>query len=456
MASITRILLALFFAFALVAAAGSWFYMPHGFPVDHPRFFSNTALPVMVGVLSLFGLIAAIANQERMLKLLAVFFGGSAVATGIVSVFLFPVSLISVWIVGPVILALGGIVVACLTTLTLREKRTPLWILGAVMVPALILGAFLPFSQKGTEPATRPAGESIDQKNGAGETDSVDAVRLADNVVVNPSTASLYTARENTQMHVLPVLTFLSRSPDGFWSLFSPQAERFGTRTLSGLRQKDSEVELTYEDDGLSKLQIEYSPTDDAIEIDARSQFEKPVYSHLNFYTQLMVRHQDVSRPTSRRLFLSFSPCPAPIEVKEMDYPVGRPMRLAYLDGTNTFRVVEATTGEKGPFRELASGRMEQDDPLVITIQDEEKELYRITLKDWARQASKQLSPTAGWGLPENAIGFHFGGSPADKKKRDWALIDITLANTSVGRGFDTVGHAPGTYVNNMKIEPLD
>jgi hypothetical protein len=32
----------------------------------------------------------------------------------------------------------------------------------------------------------------------------------------------------------------------------------------------------------------------------------------------------------------------------------------------------------------------------------------------------------------------------------------VTLAGTSVGRGWDSVGHAPGTYRNRMKIEWVD
>jgi hypothetical protein len=33
------------------------------------------------------------------------------------------------------------------------------------------------------------------------------------------------------------------------------------------------------------------------------------------------------------------------------------------------------------------------------------------------------------------------------------ATLFITLASTSVGRGFDSVGHTPGTYRNRMRIQ---
>ena len=97
-----------------------------------------------------------------------------------------------------------------------------------------------------------------------------------------------------------------------------------------------------------------------------------------------------------------------------LDYPAGKSARLAYLDDENVFRVAEARSGEKGPFRTLAEGLLKDDEPLRITVMSRKKSVYRITLYDWAKQASRQLSPTAGWGLPENAIEFsHNVAAPA-------------------------------------------
>jgi hypothetical protein len=44
--------------------------------------------------------------------------------------------------------------------------------------------------------------------------------------------------------------------------------------------------------------------------------------------------------------------------VTRFDYPIGRPARFAFVERDRTFRVVEASTGEKGPFRTLARGRL--------------------------------------------------------------------------------------------------
>ena len=53
----------------------------------------------------------------------------------------------------------------------------------------------------------------------------------------------------------------------------------------------------------------------------------------------------------------------------------------------------------------------------------------------------------AGWGLPVNAIEF----------QRDGPVVSLylTLAATSVGRGWDSVGHAAGVYRDRLVIEPL-
>jgi hypothetical protein len=50
-----------------------------------------------------------------------------------------------------------------------------------------------------------------------------------------------------------------------------------------------------------------------------------------------------------------------------------------------------------------------------------------------------------------NAIEFSLEGDAPGSE----AALFITLAGTSVGRGWDTVGHAAGTYRNRMRIAPV-
>jgi hypothetical protein len=48
-----------------------------------------------------------------------------------------------------------------------------------------------------------------------------------------------------------------------------------------------------------------------------------------------------------------------------------------------------------------------------------------------------------------NAIEFQRFGAPESSPVMIW----ITLAATSVGRGWDAVGHRAGTYRNRIRIE---
>jgi hypothetical protein len=90
---------------------------------------------------------------------------------------------------------------------------------------------------------------------------------------------------------------------------------------------------------------------------------------------------------------------------------------------------------------------MSRDDSLVMILSNKSDQIARIELLDWAKQTSTALSPTAGWRVPVNAIEFSRdsddGGSVAS--------FFVSLAGTSVGRGWDSVGHAAGTYRSRIK-----
>jgi hypothetical protein len=151
---------------------------------------------------------------------------------------------------------------------------------------------------------------------------------------------------------------------------------------------------------------------------------------------------------------LRFSPCPgALIDVLHADYPAGAPARFAYVDAAGAFHVVEATDAEKGPYRTLARGSLPRGTPAVITFLEtargSERELLDVTLHDWSAQLSTALSPTAGYGVAENAIEFRLSAPERSAS----AHVFVTLAGTGVGRGWDSVGHAAGAYRNRITVD---
>jgi hypothetical protein len=112
---------------------------------------------------------------------------------------------------------------------------------------------------------------------------------------------------------------------------------------------------------------------------------------------------------------------------------------------------VQARKAEKGPFTTLGEGKLARGQPLAMTFRDQGRPLFEVTLDDWSAQAGVQTSPTAGYGLPVNAIEFSLDGD----SDRSAAGVWITLAATSVGRGWDSVGHAAGTYRNRMRVRTI-
>jgi hypothetical protein len=267
-------------------------------------------------------------------------------------------------------------------------------------------------------------------------------VRIGPGCEFETSKAELLLTTGSIRITCRPVLHFDRISPDGFWSLFARSRNRFPSPAAQS--SGNDLISIRYDDD--STVAISAPTTEGLLQLTAFTPVAEDTFSHLNTYCYFEISGH-------KRLSLSFSPCPdAEIEVLPADYPVGRPARLAYLDSSNHFFVVEAKSGEKGPFRELAAGRLARGDALTIVIRDGGQPVTRITLEDWSKQVSTSLSPCAGWRLPMNAIEFQRFYDAASAPGGIW----ITLAGTSVGRGWETVGHRAGIYRNGLVFEKVE
>ena len=433
--------------------------MPGGFPVGQPRFWANGGLPAIVAVIALGGMFGLISRRLWLVRFAATLVAALWTTAGLTMLLLFPDSrsLPALWV----------LVVGALLWLRWRrlEKlpttqatdvgdmqptvRSRAQVAGLVcaMATGITIGAVLPWTQRGPGADTRPLGVSppvlapVDP-NAAPPV----SVELCHGVSVHAGPASLRVRRGGLTLDIAPLLTFQSRSPDRFWTSLAKSADRIGpSRRPLGIQRREDGVALQYQSDGSELLDVVCSDGARAggVEVTAFCELPREVYSHLNSMTELSVfGHQELA--------LSFSPCPGVfVEVTPSDYPVGRPRRFAYLDAASEFCVVEAASGEKGPFRRLASGPLKRGEPLTITLHDARRPACSVTLLDWSAQCSTQLSPTAGWGVPVNAIEFtRSGDSPSSP-----ATLWITLAGTSIGRGWDSVGHAAGVYRNRLRIE---
>src|SRR5262249_14138248 len=146
-----------------------------------------------------------------------------------------------------------------------------------------------------------------------------------------------------------------------------------------------------------------------------------PLFSHVNSWAELTVQGH-------RQLSLSFSPVASQrIEVGGL----ATPMHWAYIDASGTFHLMQASALHRSPFTELAKGHLSANEPLVVTLYDAGVSVFQVTFYDWVKQASTQLSPTAGMEVPVNAILVACVGADA----RSPVAITFSLAATDLGRG---------------------
>jgi hypothetical protein len=419
------------FAAHLALAVGWWMLTPKGFPPGHSRFVLNSVLPpvtVLVVCLGLFGLIRKRPRiSATVLLCLSLVWAVAAVTAKIV----FPFSFRNLWWPG---FAAGALGMICSWRL-IRGYPLPRAAIPGIVASAFV-GVFVVSSERPPAASTEPVNEEMTTADSYTQQERTHDSRV-------PVTFDAEGARLDVQAGPLrltcdPLLTFDRVSSDGFWSIFARRPpERSALQPVSGAHSSF----WHYSDRSTVLLRNSVAPV--AADLTANTPVDHDTFSHLNSYCVL-----EVSGHT--QLSLSFSPCPdVLIDAVESDYPVGRPARFAFLDEARIFHVVEATSGEKGPFHPFASGQLERGAPLTISFHDQRKLAATVTLNDWSAQVSTDLSPTAGWGVPMNAIEFQRIGAPESAPVMIW----ITLAGTSVGRGWDTVGHRAGMYRNRIRIE---
>lgn len=426
-----------------ILAISWWYVMPGGFPVSHVRFWSNTIWPLATLAISVFGLAACLRQRESWSNACLIVLAVAALSATATSALIFPDINRRVLLAGSAV-GLAELALAFLT----RPQRPSFIAMAIVTLSAGAFGCFMPWSLRAEPASTKPKNIPCPWEDLAGLLPSLQespaSVQVSERATLFPSTGIVSVSLERLKIDVEPLLTFVSTSESGGWTILSRQsAERnsWGRRLTKMFTIADEGEEPTPCFRGArDRLRV---VDRGSIEITAFSNLDRPIYSHLNTFCVLTISgHQNLQ--------LEFSPCGSSrFEPLPADYPVGRPARFAYCDANRQFRVVEGTSGEKGPFTVLGEGRFEPDAPLTIGLIENGKSIARVRFNDWSMQISTALSPTGGWGVAANAIEFQrLGEGP-----RDAVMIWVTLAATSVGRGWDTVGHAPGIYRNQLVID---
>ena len=393
----------------LGAGIGALVLLPRGFAFGEIRCWSNTIIPAVSCAAVVIALVGVWFPKGRWIAgaVIAAAAGGwlAVVAIGAV---MFPQSVPpSRWAI-PAVIAVGLLVLAWAA----RQQVVRSAIGFAIGV---VFGVVVIVAQRAPAPSTHPAGGVLAEVTG-------DGVEGTEHVDVPCGTH---------RIRVRPLLSFTSRSPDRTWTILSPDPVGHH-RAFARSARTDTSFAAEFADDGQSTLVVREA--DGAIQIEATSVLHEPVYSHLNSFTAL-----DFAFDAD----IAFSPIATAFPIEPADYPTGRPSKLAYLDDDG-LHVARASSGEKGPFDELARGPMKRGEPLAIEIRPRDGGGCRFVFEDWSAQVSMEPSPTAGWGVPQNSIQFFSVGAAS--------VVLLALAETGPGRGFDSVGHAAGTYRNRITV----
>ncbi len=414
------------------AAAVWWWLMPGGFPSSSSEYWVNEVAPIFCVVLLLTALFARGRFSHAVLPAVVAAIPAFWLAFGISSRLTFEDSFGSRWTLAFIPAAIvGGLWVN-----QFRLRLTAKWLVPLVVLPALLAGWNFPGTQRAPDPTTTPTGASFAAAP-AGASDSR-LVKLTKEAQLRPGDSRVVFKRDKVILNVQPLLSFANRSPDRCWTALAPEGASTATNRILQARQHDgARWTMYYKDEDQSVLDVS-TAAGGAVQLDGRSRLPHAIYSHGNTWAELAVQgHQ--------KLTVSFSPVPD----RRIEVPsVTAPARFAYVDAADTFHIVQAQERQRGPFTEIAAGRLKHGDPLVITLYDNNKPVFAVTLDDWSAQASTQLSPTAGFGVPVNSIELQRGGDAESAP----VLVTLSLASTSIGRGTQSVGHAPGVYRDRITV----
>lgn len=384
----------------LVGACLLWsLAMPGGFAVASAPWWLGRGLPLAVASLCAIALFSPALREPLLLGLFALpaAFGGTLLLV-------FPATGLNAG-GGPLVLAVAT---AALVFATIRPGRSHLHLALPAGLLWAVLGIGGGLAMRAPPPSTTPAPLALLEQRPLAPLEEAGAEQLATLEI------------EHLRFTVDARLHLDETSPDGNWSLFSLDH----TVQLSCHREDTRAPEHT-------------------LELDVRCVLPSPAWAHLGHSAVIAIHG-------GRDLHLSLAEPGAPLTpIAPLDLVGGMPAAAVYLGPYERVHLVRGAANDKGPWTHLASAPMEDGD-LRLWIHEGTRRIAEIELPAFAAQASTAPSPTAGWGLPQNAIEFR-GASEPDGAAQLW----VSPAATSLGRGFQTVGYRRGTYRSAVRIRPM-
>jgi hypothetical protein len=444
---------------------GYWWPMKaHGFPVTHLRFWVHEALPWILSAFCLLGMVLAWHRYNKLFSLIILTVPVIYAAVAIAGVLVFPNSATRdlrrmfdpAWLFDSFLFKYGfwlpllccAGMLGLLAALTTWRRRFSLVTAGLAVTVGTCIGVTFVWAQRADEPSTHPVAQLLPSLPEQREPIQPEQVSFAADMTFDPQTATVQLKHEGLEISVRSTLIFHSVSLERCWTMLAPLEwyKRYKIHFASAFCRQD-DLYFAYEGGNQALVRINNKRQETgALELETWTYLPEPVFSHLNSFTTVTVNGYT-------KLSISLSPFPQKhFELRPHAHPVyWIDQGFAFLDASGAFHWAKGTRGEHGPFHYLMHGQLKRGDPVILTILDEGRAACRIILYDWTDQVSTALSPTAGWGVPANAIVAWIGPTSRD----NIASISFTLAATHVGGGHDTVGHKAGAYRNRITIEPL-
>lgn len=446
-----------------------WNFLPRGFPwFSRPFIEHQLIVPsiMLISWIAAFGLVWQFQASLLFVYVLLGFWIGVGLIDIIWFPLFFPPGELRVVGIGSLIVITGVVSIIAMGWLrSFKQARSNA--LRAIRPAGLVLGAVLPFTvlfiSKASPAQTTPLGvvpklepfseltTISDQAQDIPVGDSSGVVMVS----LNRGQGDIQISTPEGTLDIWPYMEFRSISQNGFWAIAGNRdvsyieidqvsKGKYGKAdALHFLWSARSQKSWLRPGELSGEVLVQRSLTEDhsvKIQIITITRLARQIDTHQAKYFSLgWSGNEPIILSIGRKHVYDWVPT-------EHDYPFGAPATFLTVMN-NQVSLLRASSAEKGPFKELA--RFPRED-LLFRIMVAGHPVCEFILEEFVEQASPELSPTAGWGVPVNDIFLDATQFIADQPSGVW--IGYSLASTGIGRGFHVVGTAPGTYVGKLQV----
>jgi len=447
-----------------------WSLLPRGFPWFSRPFIEHQ---VIIPIIVLVSWIAAISLVWRLqIGILCIYvILGVWIGIGLIIVILFPVfflpgKLIAVGI-GALVMTIGLVLFILFGWLRLLKSPVSNLVRDIAPWSGVCFGAVLPFVilliARAGPAQTTPSGVFAKLEPLTGMTTRWDweqdipvgNASEAIQVSLNRRNKSIKIATQKFTLRIQPYMIFEGISPNRLWTVLGNWDTTYITieRVNTGKYKETDALYFSWSAKSLKswvkpgdlsgETLIEQHRTEDSsveVRMTTVTRLARQIDAHLSAYFDVEWYGQaPITLSIGHEQPYNWIPT-------QSDYPFGAPATFMTVMDDRVL-LLKGSSAEKGPFKTLAE--FSKKDPL-FQVMVANRPVCQFILEGFVEQASQELSPTAGWGIPVNNILLEATQFTGDQPSGVW--ISFSLADTGVGRGFHAVGTGPGTYVSKLRV----